>query len=180
MLTQALQYDTLTVPSNPLHASLTSDGGIVYTDWNLATHANNSLPGVISFSPPNRAVYSAVLDGGQASISVPTNYTCLKLEEFYLGYSAHTDEGQVNLALKCTVTLKGFDNDNKSTGIQIFEFTPNGPLLHLGASSMQKYMVSSIEKPKTIQFSTTGEALVVALFDNVKYKMYKDLKTCQG
>lgn len=154
---------------------------MVYNHFSVNSKPSNALPGVNSVSQPNRALYNVITSPSAVNPpSIATSQVCYQLQSFYFGCSLSDAQGAATAPVACTVTLTGFDGNNKQVGSQSFSFTPTGAV----TSNMQLAKVTKIPKTKLIDFSTAvastalGGNTVVTLFDNVTYAQFGDSISC--
>jgi hypothetical protein len=155
------------------------------------TSGLTNVLGVVPNSPPNVAAFSALdlstLTQGQASMRTnyaDSNIDHFDLKYFYYGCTVAAQVSVVGVPKSCTITIKGYTDDNRSNLVasQSFTYTPGGSGLVSGllggmGLSTSSQMTKAVVDPKfkglkRVDFSVSNPTLTAGLIDSVGYTVY--------
>jgi hypothetical protein len=156
------------------------------------TSGLTNVLGVVPNSPPNAAAFSSLdlTTVTQGQPSMRTNYRDSNIDHFDLGYFYYgcTVAAQVSVVgvpKSCTITIKGYTDDNGSNLVaqQSFSYTAgsSGGLLGglLGGTGLKTsaQMTKAVVDPKfknlkRVDFSVSDPLITAALIDSVGYTVY--------
>ncbi|KAJ4367705.1 hypothetical protein N0V86_009826 [Didymella sp. IMI 355093] len=132
-------------------------------------------------SPPNYAAFSAAdvatLTQGQPAMTV--NYADstidhFSLHSFYYGCSAATQASVAGVPLSCTVTIKGYADDQAQQLVASQSFDFKAGLLQTSAQQLRADVSSKFKNLKRVNFFVSNNVLTAGLIDTVSYTVYSD------
>ncbi|KAL6720628.1 hypothetical protein ACLMJK_002553 [Lecanora helva] len=170
------------VAANPVDLYL----DIFWQGWEVFTFGAagdpTNLPGVIPQSPDNLISFgtldAATIDQGTPELTVvypDTTIDHFSFYSFFFGCVVSSTETAAGVPQTCTVTVTGFDKNNKQVAKQSFTFTSNGGLNQqmvqarlVGFDNLQRAEFSTkaslLGLPTTAAISTLGDTFNYTVF----------------
>lgn len=100
---------------------------MTYNSFSLGNTADMLVGGIPAHTEPNAIITNSQQQGinGSPSLTIAKPYKSFGLIDFWFGCSAHSGEGAANLAIRCTVTVAGFQSSSdKEVALASYTFTP--------------------------------------------------------
>lgn len=150
-----------------------SEGPGTYEDltYNSFIVINNTLAivgGVAPHSPPNN-ILGVQSSNGTPSVTVATPYKTFSLESFWFGCDADLQQGSVNVAKQCTLTVAAFQKANdQEIATASYTFTPpENPVTQ--PPMVQAVLPNEFEGASMVTFIQSDSTLTGFGIDNMAY-----------
>ncbi len=96
-------------------------------------------------------------------------YKTFSLKSFYFGCDADLDQGLVNQAVQCTITLAAFKKaSNQEVAVASFTFTPPANLV-TQVPMIQAVLPNGFENVYNVTIVTNNPSVIVFGVDNLEY-----------